>query len=197
MLLAAETITGVVTFLLAIIVIDRPLLNEVVTLIAQSVPGGERLARRFGVKIPEPPEGGKKARTQEGRRRRDPTRDWLPRRPRSRKPSRPIPDWATHPMSEPAATPALAEQLAAGALDPDLLALVWMLAESGVPLTVAAADATAARELRNGICALLPADHHAADLAVAGGTVVAGSLEDVLRVLGGGAHAGHRRVRSQ
>jgi len=68
-----------------------------------------------------------------------------------------------------------------------------MLAESGVPLTVAATDTTAARDLRNGICALLPADHHAADLALAGGTVVAGSLEDVLRVLGGGhtGHAGH------
>ncbi|HYI21843.1 MAG TPA: hypothetical protein VEX62_04320, partial [Candidatus Limnocylindrales bacterium] len=94
-------------------------------------------------------------------------------------------------MSDPAPTPALAAQLAGGALDPDLVALVWMLAESGVPLTVAATDATAARELRNGICALLPADHHAADLALAGGTVVAGSLEDVLRVLGGRRPTGH------
>ncbi|HYI21844.1 MAG TPA: lipopolysaccharide biosynthesis protein [Candidatus Limnocylindrales bacterium] len=67
-LLAAETITGVVTFLLAIIVIDRALLNEVVTLIAQSVPGGERLARRFGVNIPETPGGGKKR----GRKREQP-----------------------------------------------------------------------------------------------------------------------------
>ncbi len=98
-------------------------------------------------------------------------------------------------MSEPAATPALAEQLAAGALDPELLALVWMLAESGVPLTVAATDAIAAREMRNNICALLPADHHAADLAIAGGTVVAGSLEDVLRVLGGRAQTGHEEAR--
>ena len=97
-------------------------------------------------------------------------------------------------MSEPATPPALAEQLAGGALDPELLALVWMLAESGVPLTVAATDSTAARDLRNGICALLPADHHAADLALAGGTVVAGSLEDVLRVLGGGGHAVRRRA---
>ena len=106
--------------------------------------------------------------------------------------SHPTPDCATRRMSEPTSAPVLAEQLAGGALDGELLALVWMLAELGVPLTVAAPDATAARELRNGICALLPADRHAADLALAGGTVVAASLEDVLRVLGGGSgHTGH------
>jgi len=59
-LLGAEVVTGIVVFLLAIMVIDRPLLHEVVTLIAQSVPGAERLARRFGVKIPESPAGGRK-----------------------------------------------------------------------------------------------------------------------------------------
>ena len=41
-------------------VIDRPLLSEVLTLIAQSAPGGERIARRFGLKIPETPGRGKK-----------------------------------------------------------------------------------------------------------------------------------------
>ena len=101
---------------------------------------------------------------------------------------RQTPALAAHPMSDLTSTSALAEQLAEGALDPDLLALVWILAESGVPLTVAAMDTTAGRDLRSGICALLPTEHRAADLALAGGTVAAGSLEDVLRVLGGWGH---------
>jgi PST family polysaccharide transporter len=52
-LLTAEVITGAVVFAIAIALIDRPLLLEVLTLIAQAVPGGERLGRRFGVAVPE------------------------------------------------------------------------------------------------------------------------------------------------
>jgi hypothetical protein len=83
-------------------------------------------------------------------------------------------------MSEPT----LAARVAAGELDADLVALVWLLAESGVPLTVASDDPDAARELRAAVGALMP-DHHASDLALAGGSVRATSLEQVLAVLGG------------
>lgn len=83
-------------------------------------------------------------------------------------------------MSEPT----LAARVASGELDADLVALVWLLAESGVPLTVASDDPDAARELRTAVAALMP-DHHAADLALPGGSVRATSLEQVLGVLGG------------
>jgi PST family polysaccharide transporter len=56
-LLIAEVVTGIVVFTLAILVIDRPLLTEVVTLVAQSAPGGERIARRLGVSLPDPGSG--------------------------------------------------------------------------------------------------------------------------------------------
>lgn len=77
----------------------------------------------------------------------------------------------------------------AGTLDPELAALVWLLAEKGVPLVVAASAAGPAEQIRAAYVAQLRADQPARD-TLAGGVVVARSLEEVLRVLGGSALPG-------
>ena len=79
----------------------------------------------------------------------------------------------------------LAGLIAAEVIDADLAALVWLLTEHGVPLVVASRDAEAARRLRSSIGALMPEDRRAADLAMSGGTFVADSFEEVLRLSGG------------
>lgn len=71
-----------------------------------------------------------------------------------------------------------------GAIDVELAALVWLLAERGVPLVVASRNGEAARRLRSAIGALLPDDRRAADMALSGGTFVADSFEEVLRLSG-------------
>lgn len=81
------------------------------------------------------------------------------------------------------ATP-LSSLIAADVIDVELAALVWLLAENGVPLLVASRDATAAQVLRQAIAAVVPIDRHAADLALRGGTFVADSFEEVLRLTG-------------
>jgi hypothetical protein len=86
--------------------------------------------------------------------------------------------------SSPEQTP-LAGLIAAEVIDVELAALVWLLAEHGVPLVVAARDVEQARWLRAAISALLPDDRRAADIALSGGTFVADSFEEVLRVSGG------------
>lgn len=48
-LLLVEVATGVASFLLALIAVDRPLIREVVSFGLQTLPGGRRLARRFGL----------------------------------------------------------------------------------------------------------------------------------------------------
>jgi hypothetical protein len=47
--LLVEVATGVVSFVVALIVVDRELIREVVAIAAQAIPGGRRLARRLGV----------------------------------------------------------------------------------------------------------------------------------------------------
>ena len=73
----------------------------------------------------------------------------------------------------------------AGVIDPELAALVWLLSERGVPLVVGSKERTSAEELRRAFVDQIRAAQPARD-AVAGGVVVGGSLEDILRVLGGG-----------
>jgi PST family polysaccharide transporter len=52
-LLAVEAAVGAVVFIGAMLIIERALLVEVLTLILQAAPGGEALARRLGVTLPE------------------------------------------------------------------------------------------------------------------------------------------------
>jgi acylphosphatase len=63
------------------------------------------------------------------------------------------------------------------ALDVELAALVWLLADRGVPVVVASRDHAAAEE----VAAALPA---------VSGTLLAGSLDEVARLGGGSASAG-------
>ena len=74
--------------------------------------------------------------------------------------------------------------VATGALDADLAALAVVLAEHGIPLVVASSDRGAAEQLRHAFVDQIRADQPSRD-AIAGGVVLGGSLEDVLRVLGG------------
>jgi hypothetical protein len=82
------------------------------------------------------------------------------------------------------AQPSLRELVALGELDPGLAALLWLLAEHGLPLTVASPDRAAAERTRSAIVAAA-GTRRAARLAPAGGVMVADSLEGVLRLLGG------------
>jgi O-antigen/teichoic acid export membrane protein len=50
-LLAVEVLSGAVAFTVALFVVERPLLLEVVGIAAQAIPGGERLASRFGLPV--------------------------------------------------------------------------------------------------------------------------------------------------
>lgn len=74
--------------------------------------------------------------------------------------------------------------VATDGLDADLAALVVVLAEHGVPLVVASTDRPAAEDLRRAIVDQVRVAQPSRD-SVSGGVVLAGSLEDVLRVLGG------------
>jgi len=82
--------------------------------------------------------------------------------------------------------PSLRELAALGELDPSIAALLWVLAEHGLPLTVASPDRAAAERTRAAIVAAAGTGR-AARLAPAGGVMVADSLEGVLRLLGGDA----------
>ena len=82
--------------------------------------------------------------------------------------------------------PSLRELVALGELNADLAALLWLLAEHGLPLTVASPDRGAAERTRGAIVAAAGTGR-AARLAPAGGVVLADSLEGVLRALGGDA----------
>ncbi len=82
--------------------------------------------------------------------------------------------------------PSLRELTILGELDAELAALLWLLAEHGLPLTVAALDRAAAERTRGAIVAAAGTGR-AARLAPAGGVMLADSLEGVLRLLGGDA----------
>lgn len=70
-------------------------------------------------------------------------------------------------------------------LDADLAALVWLLAERGVPVSVVSLDRHAAEHVRRALVGQVLAQQPTRD-AVAGGIVLASSLADVLRMMGGG-----------
>ena len=82
--------------------------------------------------------------------------------------------------------PTLRQITALGELDPGLAALLWLLAEHGLPLTVASPDRAAAERMRGAIVAAAGTGR-SARLAPAGGVMLADSLEGVLRLLGGDA----------
>jgi hypothetical protein len=82
--------------------------------------------------------------------------------------------------------PSLRELTALGELEPGVAALLWLLAEHGLPLTLASPDRAAAERVRAAIVAAAGTGR-AARLAPAGGVMLADSLEGVLRVLGGDA----------
>jgi hypothetical protein len=80
--------------------------------------------------------------------------------------------------------PTLRQLTALGELDAGLAALLWLLAEHGLPLTVASLDRAAAERTRVAIVDAAGTGR-AARLAPAGGVVLADSLEGVLRLFGG------------
>jgi hypothetical protein len=82
--------------------------------------------------------------------------------------------------------PTLRQLTALGELDPDLAALLWLLAEHGLPITVAALDRAVAERTRGAIVDAAGTGR-AARLAPAGGVVLADTLEGVLRLFGGDA----------
>lgn len=69
-------------------------------------------------------------------------------------------------------------------LDAELAALAWLLAERGVPIVIAARERAGALELRAALSSLVLSGRGEARDALAGGVVIGGSLEDVLRHLG-------------
>ncbi len=71
-------------------------------------------------------------------------------------------------------------------MDATLAALVVVLAQHGIPLTVASSDRAAAEAARRAFADQVRMTQPTRD-ALPGGVVLAGSLEDVLRVLGGSA----------
>lgn len=83
------------------------------------------------------------------------------------------------------ARPALTGLIRQGMLDAELGALLWLMAEHGLPLVVAAPDAAQGQPLRNAIADLVPAGQQLGDSRLAGGVVIGGSLEDVLAKFGG------------
>ena len=86
----------------------------------------------------------------------------------------------------PSDQPSLRELTALGELDPGVAALLWLLAEHGLPLTVASPARAAAERTRAAIVDAAGTGR-AARLAPAGGVMLADSLEAVLRLLGGDA----------
>jgi hypothetical protein len=79
----------------------------------------------------------------------------------------------------------ITELIAAGSLDAELAALLWLLADGGVPLVVTTeSDPSYADELRSAVASLVRSDGRTADGGLPGGVTRGSSLEDVLR-LGG------------
>lgn len=79
--------------------------------------------------------------------------------------------------------PTLVELVGAAELDAELAALLWLLAEHGVPIVSASPDRGAAERTRAAFARAVRATQPGLD-ALAGGTVIAASLEDVLRLSG-------------
>ena len=81
--------------------------------------------------------------------------------------------------------PSPTELIAQAVLDAQLCALLWTLVERGVPLVAASREASAGRVLRAALAALAMPRVGTDDGGLPGGSVVAESLEDVLRLSGG------------
>ena len=86
--------------------------------------------------------------------------------------------------SDSRVAPTLLVLVVGGEIDAELAALVWLLTEHGVPLVSASPDRGAAERTRAAFARAARATQPGLD-ALPGGTVIAGSLEDVLRVSGG------------
>jgi hypothetical protein len=61
LLLLIEVSVGVVAYVIALLIFERTLFREVVTVALQAMPGGHRVARVFGIKV-RPRRGGKRGR---------------------------------------------------------------------------------------------------------------------------------------
>jgi PST family polysaccharide transporter len=51
-LLIVEVAVGVITFSIALFIVDRPLVKDAIAIFSLAVPGGERIARRLGTRVP-------------------------------------------------------------------------------------------------------------------------------------------------
>jgi hypothetical protein len=90
-------------------------------------------------------------------------------------------------QSDPRLSPT--QLILSGVVDAEIAAVLWVLVERGVPLVAAARESIHGESLRSAI-GLLAAERGAVDDgALAGGTVRAASLEDVLRLTGGAGTA--------
>lgn len=87
-------------------------------------------------------------------------------------------------VTQPDPRPSPTRLIASGTLDAELAALLWLLAEHGVPLVAAALETSRGEELRGAIRLLAAQRGATDDGTLAGGTVRADSLEDVLRLTG-------------
>lgn len=85
----------------------------------------------------------------------------------------------------PAAGSTITELLGAGVLDADLAALLWLLAEHGVPIVLAAPDMGQASRLRRAVAGMLSAERRSAEVVLPGGVVSGASFEEVVRLAGG------------
>jgi hypothetical protein len=86
-------------------------------------------------------------------------------------------------VSDSEIAPTLLGLVVGGEIDAELAALVWLLTEHGVPLVSASPDRGAAQRMRAAFSRAARATQPGLD-ALPGGTVIADSLEDVLRLSG-------------
>jgi len=81
--------------------------------------------------------------------------------------------------------PTLTRLVVDGVCDAELAALLWLLAERGVPLVIVSSEVAPAHAVRAAVASVLPPERGLADAPLAGGVVVGDALEDVLRMSGG------------
>ena len=89
-----------------------------------------------------------------------------------------------HKVTQPDRGPSVTQLILAGTLDAELAGLLWLLVEHGVPLVAAARVTAHGEDLRSAMGRLAAERGATDDGALAGGTVRAESLEDVLRLTG-------------
>ena len=161
----------------------------------QAIPGGDRIARAAGIDRGGSGKAAKAAvgatgssrwkRKPRAARRARSTWAWTsPPTWATTKPGPPTSSWHADSQLKTQATD-LRTLVATDALDADLAALCVVLAEHGVPLVVASPDRTWRKSCGAPSPSRCDLTQPSRD-AIAGGVVLGGSLEDVLRVLGGG-----------